>query len=78
MAITALAFVGKSLLGVSKDKGKQDPSQKATPKTPKVDGLKPRQKTPDGESLKGDKTTKSKPTTSTRVTRQSTSSPLLK
>ena len=82
MAITALAFgltksLAGGLMGGSKDKAKKDPSQASTPKVAKVDGLKSNQ-TPDAEKLKEDKATKAKPTTPTRVTRQSISSPMLK
>tara|TARA_E500000318_G_scaffold27257_3_gene27310 strand:- start:3900 stop:6161 length:2262 start_codon:yes stop_codon:yes gene_type:complete len=77
MALPALGLALKGMFSGPKDKGNQDPSQKATPKAPKVAGLKPNQK-PAGESLKEDKVTKAQSTTPTRVTRKSTSSPLLK
>ena len=79
MAITALAFAGKSLLGGlmggDKKADKKDPSQNVTPKTPKVSGVKPND---DAIKPKEDKKDDAQSTKSPRATKVSASSPLLR
>lgn len=78
MAITALAFAGKSLLGNLKGGGKkEEPSQKVTPKSPKVSGVSPTQEVQSSPE-KSKESSSAQTTTVVRSKKVSVSVPRLK